>query len=366
MSIRLPLLLIVAGLAVAAADLDTALRRIDAASGDAEGRLAVSTAIAGRLKIHRNRVALLRRQTGRSYSQILVATLRERGASEQEIEREVLAVAEEVQSRGAEETAPRIGPVLTLTTAFDRSSAAAYYSVVPEAGIETPHAGLVFGAPLYRVTAGGTASQGIGDVYTAGYVRGKAAGLELGANLSVGFPTGDVALGLGAGKTSVDGRFTAARNFERGRVFASAGGSNFLFNNFIYQRPYISDGPAAHFSGGGEVYPARRLAIGVAAFAAQPSGTQTVATAPAPEPWQPPKSRGRGVPSRPTESPAPSGAAALVETPAADLADRGINGWATVALSRQVWLEFGVARSFPFELTTARIGLVFNIFGSAR
>ena len=259
------------------------------------------------------------------------------------------------------EKTPALGPVLTVSTAVDRSSWATYFSVVPEFGIETRHAGLVFGAPLYRVTAGGSVSQGVGDVYTAAYARGKAGVLDLGANLSVGFPTGDVELGLGAGKTSVDGRFTVARNFERGRVFASGGGSNFLFNNFIYQRPYISDGPAAHFSGGGEVYPARRLALGAALFAAQPWGSQTVATAPTSDPWLPPKSRGRGLPARPTQGSAPA-----VETPAADLADRGVNGWATVALSPRVWLEFGVARSFPFELTTARVGLVFPILGRSR
>ncbi|HWQ53357.1 MAG TPA: hypothetical protein VN442_06715 [Bryobacteraceae bacterium] len=327
--------LLLAVLAATAANIEDAVRRIDAVASDAEGRLLVSTAIAGRLKMHRNHVVLLRRQSGKSYGRIFVTTLRERGAPEKEIEREINALLAELASGGVREEGVGIGPVLTVSTGVDHSAAATYFSVVPEAGFETRHAGLVFGAPLYRVSADGTVSQGVGDVYTAGFVRGSVAGLDLSANLSVGFPTGDVDLGLGAGKTSVDGRFTVARSFERGRVFASAGGSNFLFNNFIYQRPFISDGPAAHFAGGGEVYPVGRLAVGLGMFAVEASGVQEAITSPA-------------------------------STSTVDLADRGVNAWATVALSRQVWLEFAVARSFPLELTTARAGVVFSIFGRGR
>ncbi len=340
----------------AAAQPEELARRVDAAAEGPEGRLRVATAVGERLGMHRNRVALLRRQTGAGYGRIFIDTLRERGASEERIERELRGLLAELE--GVAPARPGIGPVLTIRTGIDRSSVATYYSVAPEVGVENRHAGVVLGAPLYSLSAGGESFLGVGDVYAAGWVRGRAARLDLSAGLSVGFPTGDEDAGLGAGKTSVDGRFTAAYRLERGRVFGSVGGSNFLFNNFVYQRPYISSGPAAHFSGGGEVYPVRRIAVGMGLFAVQPSGVQELSTAPAPEPWRPP-GRGAGTPQ-------PPGQSARVAVPAADLADRGINGWAAVALSRQVWLEAAVARSFPFNLTTARVWLVFYIFGTGR
>jgi hypothetical protein len=343
-----------------ATETDGAVRRIDAVAENPDSRIALASAIAERLGMHRNHLLRIRRESGRSFGQIFVATLRERGEGDEQIVREAGELLRDTENDGDE--SPRIAPVLTFSSALDRSAAATFYSFVPEAGIETRHAALVFGAPLYRGSAGGTVSSGMGDAYAAGSLHGTAGGLDLDTTLSIGFPTGNASLGLGAGKTTVDGSFTAGRSFERFRVFGSAGGSSFLFNNFIYQRPYVSDGPAAHFAGGGEWYGLRRLAVGAGGFAVRAGGSQSVTSLPGAEAWRPGHPRGHG-PMSPAPATEPAG---TVTTTATDVTDYGVNGWASLALTRNASLEFGAARSVAYSLTSVRVGIRVRVFGRGR
>jgi hypothetical protein len=342
-----------------ATEADGAVRRIDAMADNPDSKIALADAIAKRLGMHRNHLLRMRRESGHSFGQIFAETLRERGTSDQEIARAASALLRGFED--GDESPARVAPVLTFSSAVDRSTAALFYSFVPEAGIETRHAALVFGAPLYRVSAGGTVSSGMGDAYAAGTLSGTAGGLDLSAALSVGFPTGNASLGLGAGQTTLDGSFTAARSFERGRVFASAGGSSFLFNNFVYQRPYMSDGPAAHFAAGGEWYGLRRLSLGAGGFAVRAGGAQSVTSLPGAEAWRPGHPRGHG-----STSPAPATEPAGTVATTSDAADYGVNTWASVALSRNTSLEFGAARSIAFSLTSVRVGITVRVFGRGR
>lgn len=47
--------------------------------------------------------------------------------------------------------------------------------------------------------------------------------------------------------------------------------------------------------------------------------------------------------------------------PASEIADHGANGWVSLVLTRGLSLNLGVARSIPFHLTTARVGLNFDV-----
>jgi len=380
-TVRLPLLLALALVSPEPAPgqtpdaaLQAEIRKIDTAAADPDGRLAVVGAMAERLNVHRNHLVLLRRQTGQSYGRIFVSELKSAGRSPEAILAEAQALNGEIENRwrGAEDREAGLVPILSVSAGVDHNSAGAFYSLRPEVGVGSGPAALVLGVPFYRNSpaelpaAQGSIQRfsagGIGDVYTAGFLRGHVARCELGSSLTVGFPTGDHLKGLGAGKVTVDVAGMVAGNLERFRPFVSAGFANSVFSNVGYQRPYITDGNAAYFSGGLELQLARRLRIGAGGFAVRPSGEQVVYSRviPGRRPGgQTPPGRSDGS-TKPPKTPVYE-IAPLTTSPASELQDHGANAWVSVALHRAASLNLAVARSVPFQLTTVRVGLSFDI-----
>lgn len=365
------------------------IQKIDSMAADTSTRLAVVSAMADALNVHRNHLILLRKQTGQTFGQIFVQSLEKDGVAEEAILKRTHALETDIRQRiesaragDGEPSALRTRPVLSLNSGVDHNSAGTFLWFNPEIGVESQHASFVAGVPYYRDSASGTSLAGVGDVYATGSLYGHAAGMELGSSLTLGLPTGDKNLGLGAGKTTVDVSGTLAHRFGRVRPFVSGGFSNSTFN-FAYQRPYISDGNAAHFSGGFDVRAARRLTFGMGGFGVAPTGTQVVysrimmgqASTPA-------QGSGAGAGNSPGGmggmGGGPSGTppaqnmpqmtagvlahmpflgATGAAVPASELDDYGANAWASITVARGVTLNFAAARSVPFQLTTVRVSL---------
>src|SRR5262249_18724491 len=145
-----------------------------------------------------------------------------------------------------------------------------------------------------------------------------------------------------------------------------------IFSNVVYQRPYISTGTAAHVAGGLEIRVVPHLTIGGGAFAVRPFGNQTVYSrvaaqdAPAQNMVSPALARVSAGQAA-TETGKGRGDKAVfrsirqAEVTAADLRDHGADAWASITLARGVSLNFVVARSVPFQLTTVHAGLTLDV-----
>ncbi len=360
------------------------MARVDEATADPDRKMIVVDAMARRLSTHRNRLLLLRRQTGEPYGRIFVAQLEAAGRSRENIVAELQAVLREAdrewnrfrRQSSPEGGAPRPRPVLYVGAGIDHNAFGNFYTLVPEIGIETRRFAVAAGVPWYYNSASGFQAGGAGDAYLSGFVRGLAGRYELAANLVVGFATGDRDRGLGAGKTTVDAGGSVQRRFERWRVFVKAGAANYVFNNIGYQRPFISTGSAAHVTAGAEVRPAQPLSVGAGGFGVWPWGTQTVhsrmlasaaATAGGSHPGhhdgQPPPRSGPMMPNVRAGAGAPFYSVMAEATlPGADLRDRGPVAWANWQLTPAVSVHLSVARSFPFELTTVSAGMGFDLW----
>ena len=275
---------------------------------------------------------------------------------------------------------------MNLSTTVDRNSAATFYTASPEVGVEGSRGSLVVGLPLYLNDLASRKVSGVGDVYAQGQLLARVFGFDLGPTLTVGFPTGDSGRGLGAGKFTADGTVTVARILERRlRPFVSAGLANYVFNNVGYQRPYISTGGAAHFSGGLTVGLGRRINLGIGGFAVEPFGDQEMTSrevmqdaSPPPGGTQPPVTGmppgvGHNPGTMPGEGHMPGGSNGMLQpglppfmqvshatVQASDLRDRGVNAWTSIAIHSTLSLQINVARSLDFNLTTVRVGLGFN------
>ncbi|HOK46632.1 MAG TPA: hypothetical protein PLK67_11910, partial [Bryobacteraceae bacterium] len=256
--------------------------RLDSYATTPDGRLIVAALMAEQLSVHRNHLVVLRKQSGHNYGTIFVDELRARGKSDdaillalrelnKQIDRQLTFLARSPAKDGG----PSLHGIGFLSTTVDRNSAAAFYTAIPEAGVEGSRGSVVVGLPLYLNSLNSGAVSGIGDVYVQGQLLVRVVGFDFSPTLTVGFPTGHSERGLGAGKVTVDGTATFARTFERRlRPFVSAGLANYVFNNVGYQRPYIATGGAAHFSGGLTVGLGRRVNLGIGGFAVEPFGEQ--------------------------------------------------------------------------------------------
>jgi hypothetical protein len=339
------------------------IAKIDEVTADPARKMVALEAMAVRLGTHRNRLLLLRRQSGDSFGHIFVSQLEAKGKTPPQIEAELQAVNDQIAAQlglpGGEQPAVGPGPwrpVLYLGTGVDHNSAGTFFTLAPEVGLESRNFTLVGGVPYFWNFGSDLASSGIGDAYVSGLVHGTAAGLDIGANLVVGFPTGDEDRGLGAGQVTVDASGLLQKRFERFRPFVKGGVANYVFDNVGYQRPYISTGNAVHFSGGVDFRAHDRVVLGGGGFAVHPWGDQNV------QPRAPLRGSGeasgtpRGGQSSGVRMPFLS-SEPQADVPAAELQDHGVVGWASFELSDGVTLSFSLARSFPFELTTVGFGL---------
>ena len=367
------------------AAMEREMSRIDALCADPDLKLVVVAAMADSVQEHRNHLLLLHKETGHSFATIFVSELRARGSSDEGILRSLSAVLREVNRQLARSniaapsaTGPR--PVLSVRSSVDYNSSATLFSMVPEFGVDSSHAAVVVGVPYYRSVGSSVSSGGLGDVYVAGFLRGRAAGLDLGSALTIGTPTGDRSKGFGAGKVTVDATGTVARRFEFARPWVSAGFANSVFNNAGYQRPYTTDGNAVHVSGGVDFTLPRRLAVGIGGFGLEPIGNQVVysATVQAGSPGAGTQQLGQqngGVMQGGNMGPGmgTSTGGAMTMPPAtsmpfydraqqsvvsaSDLRDYGASVWLSVPLHAGLSLGSVVSRSVPFHVTTVRVSI---------
>lgn len=389
MMVRLVLILVFSFAALAQQRnplLASEIEQLDALAVDPETRLVVVGAIADDLGVHRNRLFLLRRQTGKSFGELYVSSLEEQNHRPDGILTRLHAVREEIDRRSGREPVAEFAavPIVFIGTSVDHNSVGTFFAVAPEVGVEFRHASVVAGFPYYETAGSQLSSGGIGDAYVTGSVYGALRGVELATALTVGAPTGDRSRGLGAGKTTLDVTGTVARRLGSVRPFLTAGFANSVFNNIGYQRPYVSDGNAGHFAGGIELSMGRRFRAGAGAFAVRPFGEQMVysrmseaSVSEGTGNTQPPHGPGPGMGgSMPgmgggtgTGQTMPSGTSEMhvwergtnVAATADELRDHGANAWVSIAVHPAVAVNVGIARSLPFGLTTVRFGVGFNL-----
>jgi hypothetical protein len=359
--------------------------KIEALCADPDLKLAVVAAMADSVQVHRNHLLLLHKDTGQSFAAIFVSELRARGTNDEGILRSLSALLRDVNRQLARynvvtpsTSAPR--PVLSVRSSVDYNSSASLFSLVPEFGVDSSHAAVVVGVPYYRSFGASVSSGGLGDVYLAGFLRGRAAGLDFGSALTVGAPTGDRTKGFGAGKVTIDTAGTVARRFEFARPWVSAGFANSVFNNVGYQRPYITDGNAVHLSGGVDFTLPRKLAVGIGGFGLLPIGNQVVysqtvqAGSPGGGTQQTSQQSGGMMPGGSMGPGMGTGNGGGMTTPpaasmpfydsaqqsmvsASDLRDYGASVWLSVPLHAGLSLGSVVSRSVPFHVTTVRVSI---------
>jgi hypothetical protein len=378
---------------------------IDAVTAGPDRKMVILEAMAVRLGTHRNHLLLLRRQSGESFGQIFVSLLEAKGRTPAQIDAELKTVIGETSQQlrlvgDAQQTGSQSArPILYLGNGVDHNSSGTFFTLAPEVGIESQHFTLVGGVPYFRNSGSDTSSSGVGDAYVSGLLRGMAARMDLGANLVVGFPTGDEENGLGAGKVTMDASGLLQKRFERFRPFVKGGVANYIFNNVGYQRPYISTGNAVYLSGGVDFRAHDHVVLGAGGFAVHPWGDQNVQprmsmhgssaggtggmsgnSGSSMSGGMPGGMSGGGTGSG-IDMPGMGGSAGdgapqagqpfrtnmpFLSTsqqsmvPAEDLQDYGAVGWASFELHPGITLNFSVARSIPFELTTVGVGLGFD------
>ena len=361
------------------------MTRLDALAANPELKLVVVAAIADSLEIHRNHLLLQRKETGQSFASIFVSELRAKGMDDGGILRSLRQVRLDVD-RQVKQNAVAVSsgarPVLLLGSNVDHSSLATIYSVVPEIGFDSKHVAAVVGVPFYRVSNSSLSSGGIGDVYASAFLRGRTRGFDVGLMLTMGAPSGDREKGLGAGKVTADASATISRRFEFAKPWVSAGFANSVYNNVGYQRPYVTDGNAAHFAGGVDFALPHKLGLGVGGFGLEPVGNQTVYSQPAAASssgqsntqsgngMMPGAGMGAGMGSNagtgnssglPNTSMPFYGHGQQSAVPPSELRDYGASVWLSIPLRTGVSLNTSVARSIPFHLTTARIGIALDL-----
>jgi hypothetical protein len=359
--------------------------KIDALCADPDLKLAVVAAMADSVQVHRNHLLLLHKDTGQSFAAIFVSELRARGINDEGILHSLSAFLRDVNRQLARynvvtpsTSAPR--PVLSVRSSVDYNSSATLYSLVPEIGVDSRHAAVVVGVPYHRSFGSSVSSGGLGDVYVAGVLRGRAVGFDFGSALTVGGPTGDRNKGFGAGKVTVDATGMMARRFEFARPWVSARFANSVFNNAGYQRPYITDGNAVHLTGSVDFTLPRKLAVGIGGFGLVPIGNQvvysaTVQAGPAGGGTQPPGQQnggmmpggnmgpgtgtgnGGGMTTPPATSMPFYDSAQTSVVGASNLRDYGPSVWLSVPLHAGLSLGSVVSRSVPFHVTTVRVSI---------
>jgi hypothetical protein len=356
---------------VVSADVEAEITQIDRLTADPGTKLQIIQSMAVDLGTHRNHLIFLKKQGQDSFGQVYVKELRKRGLDDEAIFKKLRSIARPAIVRPqAEHSATGFWPTAYVRTAADLNSAGTFISVSPEVGIDSPRFAFVVGIPIYRISATQREATGVGDAYASVFVRQPTKSLDVSAALTIAAPTGNRDEGLGAGRVSVDLNGTVQRRFERVRPFATAGFTNSLFNNVGYQRPFISNGNSLYASGGIDYRVHRRFTVGLDGFGVHAMGDQMVisqmtATAPAATtmPGMPPGHMppGMGIGSMGSGTMPFYAHGPQTIVPGSDVSDYGVVGWTSWSLSPSVTLSINVARSIPYELTTVRVGLGFDL-----
>jgi hypothetical protein len=347
--------------------------RLDRLTQDLDTKFLVLDRMAADLGTHRNRLVLLKKESGLSFVDVYSNELRKRGATEKAIAEKLGALASRVKATNPGWTADN-GPQLIsyIGATVDHNSAGTFFTLAPEAGVDFGRIALVAGLPVYRISSTQRNATGLGDLYVSAFVRQAAGRYHLASAFTVMAPTGDKDAGLGAGRVSVDLNGTVQRRFGNLRPFLTGGYTNSTFNNVGYQRPFISNGNALYTSGGIDNTIRRRVVVGLGGFALHAIGSQTVISqmVEAPHTGQ---SAGGGPPSMPgighggpgnnmMPGAMPAGApfyshAAVATVAAESVSDHGATGWASWTMHAGWTLNVRVAYSVPYKLTTLRLGV---------
>lgn len=355
--------------------------RINLLTADPETKFTTLDAMASTLGTHRNRLILLKKESGRSFSDIYADELRKRGASEPAIEARFQQVLETVSGlRPGWSSAAGPRPIGYIGSTVDWNSAGTFVTLAPELGMDFGRFAIVAGVPIYSISATQRVVSGIGDAYASVFLRQPLRRLDLGVAFTVGVPTGNEDEGLGAGRVSVDLNGTLQRQYESFRPFVTGGYTNSTFNNVGYQRPFISNGNAVYTSGGLDHIIRRRWTAGVGGFALHALGTQTVISQMVATPGSGAMPGGGSMPGMPGMSGIDHGAsgnsgmpggmppgtpvyghAPIATVPAQDVSDHGVTGWTSWSPHPDITFSLRIAYSFPYELTTVRLGVGFDL-----
>jgi hypothetical protein len=356
---------------VVSADVEAEIKQIDRLAADPDTKLQIIQSMALELGTHRNHLIFLKKQGQDSFGQVYVKELRKRGLDDEAVLKKLRSVIRPTIIRpltGLDATGFR--PIAYVGTTADNNSAGTFVTISPEVGIDSRRFAFVVGIPIYRISATQREATGVGDAYASVFVRQPTGSFDVGAALTIAAPTGNRNEGLGAGRVSVDLNGTVQRRFERVRPFVTVGFTNSLFNNVGYQRPFISNGNSLYASGGIDYRVHRRFTVGLGGFGVHAMGDQMVisqmtatalaaTTMPGMRPGHVPPGMGTGSMGSGTMPIYGHGPQTIV--PGSDVSDRGVVGWTSWSLSPSVTLSINVARSIPYELTTVRVGLGFDL-----
>lgn len=345
---------------------------INALAADPETKFGVLNLIGSDLGTHRNRLVLLRKETGLSFADIYSEELRKRGLTETEIARRLQMVARRAEKEAGRARGLKAArPIAYLGSSMDHSSIGTVVTLNPEVGLDLRSFGLVAGLPVYRVSSPQRRSTGIGDAYVSAFLRRPARRYEVATGFTLGVPTGSKEQGLGAGRVSVDVNGTVRRHFESLRPFFGVGYTNSMFNNVGYQRPFISNGNAFYTSAGFDYRIGGRLTAGVGGFGLLAAGTQTVISQMSNMQTMSAAGAGQGgLPGMSSGMPGHPGMGAGMpvghHTPIAtvagrDASDYGPSGWISWSPHADVTLSLRFAYSAPNRLTTVRLSVGFDL-----
>jgi hypothetical protein len=357
--------------------LQAELNQLESSVIDSDLKLIVVQSIAEDLGCHRNQLMLLRRESGQSYGLIYISELRHKGLDDAMILQRLRTLNRRLRAASGSVARPSHLDFL-FRSGVDRNSAGTFYFAVPEISFNWRRLTLAADIPYYRAYGVTSLNAGLGDVYLTALTRAGVAGLDFTPTLTLGFPTGDTSKGLGAGKATADLSIAIAKRFESVRPWAAAGLTNSGFDNVGYRRPYISDGNAAHFTGGLDFAIHRRISLGVAGFTLRPFGSQTIYG----DMMQAQGSSSSGDMPRPgggmghiAPGMSPGGSTAAMpfyersqqtSISAGELADHGASAWVSFPIRPGLVFTTAVARSIPFHLTTVRVGIAVDIGAAFR
>ena len=340
--------------------IQTEILKLEAAATDPDLKMVLAGAMAEDLRVHRNHIFRLRRETGQSYGEIYVSWLESQGHSEAAILEKLGRLKRTVSGSGPERQGSGPRPVAYLNALGGQSSSGSFYALVPEVGFVSRRAAWVVGLPYYRFS-GAPSAAGIGDLYSTASLFGSVRGFDFTPAVTIGFATGDRSRALGAGKTTVDVSVAIAKRIKLFQPFVRLGFANSIFNNVGYQRSYIADGKAAYLTTGLDARPLRRLTVGAAGFAMWPFGPQFLYSRSAADVSTPLAPPGH---MRPAAGMNP--ASVVSATPGGELRERGLSVWASFRIAPALSFNTAASRSISYHVTTVRAGIGVDLLACFR
>jgi len=213
-------------------------------------------------------------------------------------------------------------------------------SIYPYRLVQNPNPATIAKIPL--VTDNGAA----GDFQIGLHADFHPRALRSTTTASFTFPTGDSAVGLGAGKFTFDFSDRMEHDFGKTGLLLDIGsGDSSSFVNNLGTQNYNSLGESAHFQAGVVVWLPGRNSIQSMAYEQLPMGHQRVST--------------QGSPQPPGQQTPPSVSNSLIE-------DNGFTTIAGIPLSDHVTLSGYYNRSLRHHLETVSVGFTYALRGTPR